>query len=260
MSKATIELPTPIDPRVLRFVLVYAEALAETITVEGGFGVVRLRLEGLRLTEPVRTVEVVDQVADVDPLEREPEPEPLAVSEDETEDDEAEPEAPDVGSPSPSLPRDAPPEPTAGRPGANQPGTNGHRLLTAVADQGGVFKGSISDLVNEADVLLSSGRVIVTKIARQGLLTIEHASPRVVRSISLTRLGWDQLGRTPAEDIPPTPKRNALDAEPTPKRTGGYKVLEVIEEAPDDGKAPLTVEQRRTLAADYDLASEQGLR
>lgn len=94
--------------------------------------------------------------------------------------------------PEPAGPAD--PTPITNQIGA-KPGTIGHQLLSAVADLGGTFDGSITELAREyGGGNLGADTQMASKLKAVGLL---HAPNRRSGPVHLTGEGWRRIDRTP---------------------------------------------------------------
>lgn len=105
-------------------------------------------------------------------------------------------------------------KPATGRPVGTEPGTCSHALLTAVADAGGTYDGSLADLARDHGTGADGSRAqMATRLRRDGYLT---TTPRTGPT-SLTPKGWAAIGRTaPAPRAPEAPAKPDLAAVPDP--------------------------------------------
>lgn len=112
-----------------------------------------------------------------------------------------------------AAPKSAKDNPGRRLPGNAAPGTCAHTLLTAVADAGGTFTGSLSDLAtNHGTGNRASSVAMASQLNRTGLV---DAVPRI-GPVKLTPAGWAAIGRTPTAAAPKASTPSPLAAVPDP--------------------------------------------
>ena len=124
------------------------------------------------------------------------------------------------------------------------PGTKLRSILDVLADHGGRWEGTSSDLGAAAGCTHQSGPKMIRNLADAGLCTIERSGPRTVTAIALTGDGWAHLGRGKPTDI-----HSLVLTPPEPPATSDAPKVIDLATLPREGRKPFDPDAARAAAA-----------
>lgn len=124
------------------------------------------------------------------------------------------------------------------------PGTKLRSILDVLADHGGRWEGTSSDLGDAAGCTHQSGPKMIRHLADAGLCTIERSGPRTVTAIALTGDGWAHLGRGKPTDI-----HSLVLTPPAPEPDDHRPPVIDIATLPREGRKPFDPDAARAAAA-----------